>query len=69
MSLSVGVALLPAGQDLPLEAMISSADEALYQAKRLGRNRIEVQLAHEQRSAVDDSAAPALLAELQQITG
>jgi len=69
MSLSVGVALLPAGQDLPLEAMISVADEALYRAKRLGRNRIEVQLAHEQRSAVDGSAAPALLAELQQITG
>jgi len=69
MSLSVGVALLPAGQDLPLEAMISVADEALYRAKRLGRNRIEVQLAHEQRSAVDGSDAPALLAELQQITG
>lgn len=43
VSLSVGVASLHAARDLPLETLVSYADEALYRAKLLGRNRVEVQ--------------------------
>ena len=65
---SIGVAWTRG--DIEVEAaLVALADHALYTAKEKGRNRVEVQLAHEQRSAVDGSAAPALLAELQQITG
>ncbi len=39
VSLSIGVAELPAHGDTP-EAIIASADRALYQAKRNGRNRV-----------------------------
>jgi diguanylate cyclase (GGDEF)-like protein len=42
-TLSIGVASLPAARDLPLESLVCRADEALYRAKLLGRNRVEVQ--------------------------
>jgi diguanylate cyclase (GGDEF)-like protein len=43
VSLSVGVASLRAACDLPLETLVSWADQALYRAKLLGRDRVEVQ--------------------------
>jgi diguanylate cyclase (GGDEF)-like protein len=39
ITLSIGVASLPANGDTP-EAVIAAADEALYEAKRKGRNRV-----------------------------
>ncbi|MFN2566732.1 MAG: diguanylate cyclase [Gemmatimonadaceae bacterium] len=39
ITLSLGVASLPANGDTP-DAVIAAADEALYQAKREGRNRV-----------------------------
>jgi diguanylate cyclase (GGDEF)-like protein len=43
VSLSIGVASLQVARDLPLETLVSYADEALYRAKLLGRDRVEVQ--------------------------
>jgi diguanylate cyclase (GGDEF)-like protein len=43
VTLSVGVASLHAVRDMPIETLVSWADEALYRAKLLGRNRVEVQ--------------------------
>ncbi|MGA2850263.1 MAG: GGDEF domain-containing protein [Terracidiphilus sp.] len=42
-SLSIGIASLQAVRDLPLESLLCRADEALYRAKALGRDRVEVQ--------------------------
>jgi len=41
-TLSIGIASLQAARDLTLEVLIDHADEALYRAKQLGRNRVEV---------------------------
>lgn len=43
VSLSVGVAPLRSASDLPLETLVCYADEALYRAKRQGRDQVEVQ--------------------------
>ena len=43
VSLCIGVASLSAARELPLEMLISHADKALYRAKLLGRDCIEVQ--------------------------
>jgi diguanylate cyclase (GGDEF)-like protein len=43
VSLSVGVASLRAPSDLPLETLVSLADQALYRAKLLGRDRVQAQ--------------------------
>jgi diguanylate cyclase (GGDEF)-like protein len=40
VTVSVGVAQYCAGEDL--SAVVARADTALYEAKRLGRNRVEV---------------------------
>jgi diguanylate cyclase (GGDEF)-like protein len=64
-SLSIGVASLHAVRDLTLETLISCADEALYRAKLLGRNRVEVQSVWMPESATAGSAVSTLRGELQ----
>lgn len=67
VSLSIGVASLLAASDLPLEALVSYADKALYHAKLQGRNRVEVQPIWDRRIVAEDAAA--LRLELQRIAG
>jgi GGDEF domain-containing protein len=66
VSLSVGVASLHAVRDMPLETLVSYADEALYRAKLLGRNRVEVQPVWEPESPASEPATPALQLETQE---
>jgi diguanylate cyclase (GGDEF)-like protein len=42
ISVSVGVASVPANESVEIETLMSRADEALYVAKARGRNRVEV---------------------------
>jgi diguanylate cyclase (GGDEF)-like protein len=67
ISLSIGVAGLKAAGDLPLEALISYADQALYRAKLLGRNRVELQPVWEPGGAAENLAIRMPQMELQQI--
>ncbi|WP_348261742.1 GGDEF domain-containing protein [Telmatobacter sp. DSM 110680] len=67
-SLSIGIASLQSAHDLPLESLICSADEALYRAKSMGRNRVEVQPVCEPEFAADHSTASALRIKLQHAT-
>jgi diguanylate cyclase (GGDEF)-like protein len=60
VSLSIGIASLQAARDLPLETLVCRADEALYRAKQLGRNRVEVHPLWEPETA-PDSIAPAFI--------
>ena len=69
VSLSIGVASLQAVRDLPLETLVSYADQALYRAKLLGRNRVEVQPVWQPGTVLTDPSAPALRMELQHISG
>jgi two-component system cell cycle response regulator len=41
LTISAGVAVLRAGQTRPVADVLKEADEALYRAKQLGRNRVE----------------------------
>jgi len=41
LTLSAGVAMLDAGETRSADEVLREADEALYRAKRLGRNRVE----------------------------
>jgi diguanylate cyclase (GGDEF)-like protein len=43
ITVSVGVAAYPAGEFATPDELLSAADQALYQAKRAGRNRVAVQ--------------------------
>jgi diguanylate cyclase (GGDEF)-like protein len=65
VSLSVGVASLEAARELPLETLVRCADDALYAAKLLGRDRVEVG----RRAAVDDVGAAGIHFELQHSGG
>jgi diguanylate cyclase (GGDEF)-like protein len=42
VTLSIGIAFAPAGYGHDADALIASADQALYAAKRAGRNRVEL---------------------------
>lgn len=66
VSLSIGVASLREARELPLETLISYADDALYRAKLLGRNRIEIQPVWEPYMAETDAAAPPLRVPFQE---
>ena len=69
VTLSIGVATLQHALDLPLETLISYADEALYRAKLLGRNRVEVQPVWEPGMTAGDPAASILRVALQETGG
>lgn len=45
ITLSIGVAVSPAGHPQPLEALMAAADQALYRAKQAGRDRSELEVA------------------------
>jgi diguanylate cyclase (GGDEF)-like protein len=64
-TLSIGVASLKQARDLPLESLISYADDALYRAKLLGRDRVEVQPVWEPGMANGHSTAQELRVVLQ----
>jgi diguanylate cyclase (GGDEF)-like protein len=68
-TLSIGVASLKQARDLPLESLISYADDALYRAKLLGRDRVEAQPVWETGMANGDSGEHALRAALQETAG
>lgn len=53
VSVSIGVASPGAARQMPLETLVSGADEALYRAKLLGRNRVEVQGSRLDSSAME----------------
>ncbi len=66
VTLSIGAASLQQARDLPLESLISYADDALYRAKLLGRNRVEAQPVWEPGTVTADAAASLLPAALQE---
>lgn len=66
VSLSIGVAWQGAARELPLETLVCSADEALYRAKLLGRDRVEMA---EARDPEDGGAGMELHFELQHTGG
>ncbi len=68
-TLSIGVASLKQAGDLPLESLISFADDALYRAKLLGRDRVEVQPVWEASMANGDTTAHTLGEALQEAAG
>ena len=68
-SVSIGVASLNAARDLPLELLISYADQALYRAKQLGRDRVEAMPIWEPGAAVTDSSSLRLRLKLQHTSG
>jgi diguanylate cyclase (GGDEF)-like protein len=69
VSLSIGVASLQSATDLPLEQLVLHADRALYRAKLLGRNRVEILPRCETGTVVDDPNAPTMPMEFQHIVG
>ena len=67
VSLSIGIASLNTAHDLPLESTVAHADQALYRAKIMGRNRVEVQPVWEPWRIAEDPSAPTPPMELQEI--
>ncbi len=69
VSLSIGIASLHSAHVLPLESLVAHADQALYRAKLLGRNRVEAQPLWEVGTTAEDPTAPTLHMELQHTAG
>jgi diguanylate cyclase (GGDEF)-like protein len=68
-SLSIGVASLTAARDLPLELLISYADQALYRAKEMGRDRVEAMPTWQPGISLQDSSSLKLGLKLQHTAG
>ncbi|MDE3200031.1 MAG: GGDEF domain-containing protein [Acidobacteriota bacterium] len=66
-SLSIGIASLHSVRDLPLEALISLADKALYRAKLAGRDRAESQPVWGAGTMREGADVPLLSMELRQM--
>jgi diguanylate cyclase (GGDEF)-like protein len=66
VSLSIGLASLQSAHDLPLEHLISHADHALYRAKQLGRNRVEILPPDEIGTLAENPKASSMAMQLQQ---
>jgi len=69
VSLSIGIASLNSVHDLPLESLVAHADQALYRAKLMGRDCVEVQPIWGPGALADDLSAPTPPMELQEIAG
>jgi diguanylate cyclase (GGDEF)-like protein len=69
VTLSIGAASLRAARDLPLETLVCCADKALYRAKLLGRNRVEVQPVWEPGTTTSEHTSSLLGSVLQQTAG
>ncbi len=69
VTLSIGIASLQSAHALPLEQLISHADCALYRAKLLGRNRVEVLPLSEPETPAGDPNSSTMRMELQHNEG
>ena len=69
VTLSIGIASLQSAHALPLEQLISHADRALYRAKLLGRNRVEVLPLSEPETPAGDPNTSTMRMELQHNEG
>lgn len=58
VSLSIGIAWLAAAREQTLDTLISRADQVLYRAKMLGRNRVEIDSPWESRAEEAGSTEP-----------
>lgn len=65
MTLSIGVASLDSARGLPLETLISCADNALYRAKLAGRNRVDVLPVWDSAVALEEAAGELASPELE----
>ena len=66
VTLSIGIASLEQARDLPLETLICYADDALYRAKLLGRDRVETQPVWEPGMEVGNREETLLRAALEE---
>ena len=59
VTLSLGVAVSRKGEKEDVQSLVRAADDALYQAKKHGRNRVEVSECAERRAPAQKATEPA----------